>query len=88
MTPKTASSPDLSPRGLSPSDIARFQRSLYDRSRRFRRARLLVVLRIARTCLAGVIAGIRLGRAAPPLGDIGTRGGDLTRWITERNRRS
>jgi hypothetical protein len=31
------------------------------------------------------MAGIQLGRSAPPLGDIGTRGSDLTRWIQSRN---
>jgi len=80
MTSKTAG-----PYGLNPSDIARFQRSVFDRSRRLRRARLLVLMRVGRAVLGGLIAAIRLIRSAPPLGDVGTRGGDLTRWIQSQN---
>ena len=80
MTSKTAG-----PYGLSPSDIARFQRSVFDRSRRLRRARLLVLMRIARAVSSGLIAAIQLIRSAPPLGDVGTRGSDLTRWIQHEN---
>lgn len=71
--------------GLSPAETARFQRSVFDRARRLRRARLLVVGRVARHCIIGLVAGLRLIRSAPPLGDMGTRGGDLTRWIQDKN---
>lgn len=80
MTSKTAG-----PYDLSPADIARFQRAVFDRSRRLRRARLLVLMRVTRAVLGGLIEALRLVRAAPPLGDIGTRGGDLTRWIQDKN---
>ena len=81
MTSKTAL-----PHSFSPSEIARFQRSLYDRSRRLRRARLLIIRRLARNCVTGLVAGFRLLRNAPPLGDVGTRGNELTAWAEDWNR--
>lgn len=72
-------------RSLSPSDTARFQRAVFDRSRRLQRQRFLVMVRIARQCCAGLMAGLRLIRSAPPLGDVGTRGSDLTRWVQGQN---
>lgn len=55
--------------------------------RRSRRVGLMGIAHFLRGCTEGLIEGIRTAREMPAQGDVGTHGGDLTRWIVERNGR-
>lgn len=70
-----------------PFAVARFERKLFERARRTYALRTMSKLvHTFQVMTAGVVRGIRLLRTAPPLGDVGTRGGDLTAWSVAWNR--
>jgi hypothetical protein len=72
---------------VEPIVVARFERGLFERARRTRAARFIHRLgRVWRAAAGGLAEAVRLLRTAPPLGDVGTRGNDLTAWVGEWNR--
>lgn len=45
------------------------------------------LIRFVRAAAEGIADAISLLRSAPPLGDVGTRGNELTGWVVAWNRR-
>lgn len=69
--------------GLEPVAIARLERVHFERARRTNVTRFKS--RIGEAC-GIVVEALRLLRSAPPLGDVGTRGNELTKWVNDWNR--